>query len=273
MDKLDKIIAQLDELEISQKHKEVQIKHNQNSLLLRLPKVILIQRICGFLDDQDLYRFTATCSTMRKIMFSPLGFKLLTLSRNAQHIVGGNKQQQQILKQEKQEIGSSGNQSENNNSVFDSEEDALAQLQALKSVKEFLTTKLQQSQAQIQNIEDLITDSSDTLKYEKSVNMKLQSKINILQNQLSISELQRQDVKENLSELNSEYTKIISQMEQDRVLLQDEKDKLLGHKKVLIQEVYRLRGMVSQMEEDQNNYQSALKQIKVFMDTIDLKPI
>ncbi|CAD8157572.1 unnamed protein product [Paramecium octaurelia] len=39
MDKLDKIIAQLDELELSQKHKDDQIKHNQNSLFLGLPKV------------------------------------------------------------------------------------------------------------------------------------------------------------------------------------------------------------------------------------------
>ncbi|CAK82654.1 unnamed protein product (macronuclear) [Paramecium tetraurelia] len=274
MDKLDKIIAQLDELELSQKHKEEQIKHNQNSLLLRLPKVILIQRLCAFLDDLDLYRFTATCSSLRNIMFCPLGFKLLSLSRNAQHIVGGTKQQQQqqILLQEKQEIGSSGHLS-GNSSVFDSEEDVLAQLHALKSVKEFLTTKLQSSQAQIQNLEDLIADSSDTLKYEKSVNLKLQSKINILQNQLSISELQRQDVKENLSELNSKYNKIISSMEQDRALLQDENDKLLGHKKVLIQEVYKLRGMISQMETDQNIYQSTLKQVRAFMDTIDLKPI
>ncbi|CAD8157570.1 unnamed protein product [Paramecium octaurelia] len=101
-------------------------------------------------------------------------------------------------------------------------------------VKEFLTTKLYSSQVQIQNLEDLIVDSSDTLKYEKSVNLKLQSKINILQNQLSISELQRQDVKENLSKLNSKSNKIISSIEQERALLQDEKDILLGHKKVLI---------------------------------------
>jgi hypothetical protein len=98
MDKLDKIIAQLDELEISQKHREDQIKHNQTTFLLKLPKVyylfikvILIQRVCGFLDDNDLYKLTATCSTMRKVMFCPLGFKLLMLSRNINHLVGGPK--------------------------------------------------------------------------------------------------------------------------------------------------------------------------------------
>lgn len=35
----------------------------------------------------------------------------------------------------------------------------------------------------------MIDDLQATLKYEKSVNLKLQSKITILQNQLSISEL------------------------------------------------------------------------------------
>lgn len=56
----------------------------------------------------------------------------------------------------------------------------------------------------------MIDELSATLKYEKSVNLKLQSKINILQNQLSTSELQRQDVKENLSELNAKYNKIVN---------------------------------------------------------------
>lgn len=39
-------------------------------------------------------------------------------------------------------------------------------------------------------------------------------------------------------------------MEADRGVLQDEKEKLLGHKKVLIEEVYRLRNMVASMEEN-----------------------
>lgn len=40
MDKLDKIITQLDELEISQKHREDILKRNQTTFLLKLPKVI-----------------------------------------------------------------------------------------------------------------------------------------------------------------------------------------------------------------------------------------
>lgn len=34
---------------------------------------------------------TSTCSMMRKVLFCPLGFKLLMLSRNANHLVGGLK--------------------------------------------------------------------------------------------------------------------------------------------------------------------------------------
>ncbi|CAK68291.1 unnamed protein product (macronuclear) [Paramecium tetraurelia] len=272
MDKLDKIIAQLDELEISQKHREELLKRNQATFLLRLPKVILIQRVCGFLDDNDLYRFTATCSTLRKVMFCPLGFKLLMLSRNANHLVGGPKHSQIQLKHEKIDIISCGNLS-TNSSMFDTEEDALAQLEVLKAVKDFLQSKLQDSQATIQKLQDMLEDAQATLKYEKSVNLRLQSKINILQNQLSISELQRQDVRENLAELNSKYNKIITQMEQDKIILLEDKEKLLKHKQVLIEEVYRLRGVVAKMEENQNNYKEALRQVKTFMESVEVKPV
>ncbi|CAD8162129.1 unnamed protein product [Paramecium octaurelia] len=272
MDKLDKIIAQLDELEISQKHREELLKRNQATFLLKLPKVILIQRVCGFLDDNDLYRFTATCSTLRKVMFCPLGFKLLMLSRNANHLVAGPQHEEIEIKHEKIDIVAGENLS-NNNNMFETEEDALAQLEVLKAVKDFLQSKLQESQDTIKKLEEMLEDAQATLKYEKSVNLKLQSKINILQNQLSTSELQRQDVKENLAELNSKYNKLIIQMEEERVILLEDKEKLLGHKKVLIEEVYRLRGLVSQMEGNQNNYKEALRQMKTFMECVEVKSI
>ncbi|KAM3135863.1 hypothetical protein pb186bvf_011992 [Paramecium bursaria] len=270
MDKLDRIITQLDELEYSQKRHEDQIKHNSTTLLLKIPKALLIQRICGYLDDNDLYKLAGTCSTLRKIIFCPLGFKLLMLSRNAHHLVG-SRPQPITYQKEKFELGQYAETSSRNH--FEEEEDAIAQVHTLRAVKDFLTKKLQESISTIRNQEDMIDELSATLKYEKSVNLKLQSKINILQNQLYTSELQRQDVKENLTELNAKYNKIITQMEQERNSLTEENQKLIGHKKVLVDEVYRLRALVQQMETSQNNYKEALKQVRNFMDSIELKPI
>ncbi|CAK68598.1 unnamed protein product (macronuclear) [Paramecium tetraurelia] len=272
MDKLDKIIAQLDELEISQKHREELLKRNQATFLLKLPKVILIQRVCGFLDDNDLYRFTATCSTLRKVMFCPLGFKLLMLSRNANHMVVGPKQEEIELEPEKVEDIASENL-QNNNNMFETEEDTLAELEVLKAVQDFLQSKLSDSQANMKKLQEMLDDAQATLKYQRSVNLKLQSKINILQNQLSTSELQRQDIKENMAELIQKYNKLIIQMEEERVILLEDKEKLLGHKKVLIEEIYRLRRLVSQMEGNQNSYKEALRQMKTFMECVEVKSI
>lgn len=81
MDKLDTLIDQLDDLEKGFKaHQQLQ-KLNQESFLLRIPKVILIQRVCAFLEDVDLYALTSTCTTLRRVIFCPLGFKLLFISR------------------------------------------------------------------------------------------------------------------------------------------------------------------------------------------------
>lgn len=51
--------------------------------------------------------------------------------------------------------------------------------------------ELKKSVNTINKLEDQMDDLQMSLKYEKSVNLKLQSKINILQNQLATSELQR----------------------------------------------------------------------------------
>lgn len=49
--------------------------------------------------------------------------------------------------------------------------------------------KLKESVLTINKLEDSMDDIIVSLKFEKSVNLKLKSKINILQNQLSTSEL------------------------------------------------------------------------------------
>lgn len=193
------------------------------------------------------------------------------MRRNVNHVISARPQGSQQTKEEKIDFSQFGNDS--SQMSFDEEEDAIAQLHTLRAVKDFLTMKLKESVNTINKLEDNMDDLQVSLKYEKSVNLKLQSKINILQTQLATSELQREDVKENLTELNAKYTKIIGQMEADKKSLIEDKEQLLSHKKILIEEVYKLRAQLQQMEEVQNNYKQALQQVRIFMDTVELKPL
>jgi hypothetical protein len=49
-------------------------------------------------------------------------------------------------------------------------------------VKDFLTMKLKESVNSINKLEDVMDDLQISLKYERSVNLTLQSKVKILQN-------------------------------------------------------------------------------------------
>ena len=51
---------------------------NSKTVMLRIPRVILLARICPFLSMQDINSLSNTCSGMRKIIYSPIGFKILT---------------------------------------------------------------------------------------------------------------------------------------------------------------------------------------------------
>ena len=52
-------------------------KDNKNTLLISLPKVILIIKVCPFLEYLDIIRLSSVSSVLRKSIFGPIGWKLL----------------------------------------------------------------------------------------------------------------------------------------------------------------------------------------------------
>lgn len=53
-------------------------KSNTHSFLIKLPKVILILRVCPFLTQEDIVQLSTTCVGIRKAIYSPIGWKLLS---------------------------------------------------------------------------------------------------------------------------------------------------------------------------------------------------
>jgi hypothetical protein len=53
-------------------------KSNTHSLLIKIPKVLLIVKVAPFLTYEDIIDLSSTCIGMRKTIFSPIGWKLLS---------------------------------------------------------------------------------------------------------------------------------------------------------------------------------------------------
>jgi len=53
-------------------------KSNTHSFLIKLPKIILLIKIAPYLAIEDIISLSSTCVGMRKVIYGPIGWKLLS---------------------------------------------------------------------------------------------------------------------------------------------------------------------------------------------------
>lgn len=208
---LKDLIISFEELKSKIIYKEKSIERTFSSILFKLPLPLFLRKVCIFLSEDDIIRLAQSCSVLRKIIYSPLGLKILIKSHKT--IVNVN-----YTQPEPQETTSnlsfstyvSKGPSENYVSAMSFEgEDTIAQLQTLKSVKEFLTEKVKESEAIIGKLRKEIEDHKNLLRIEKQINAKSVNKIQVLEAKIKSYEQEKTDHNEKTKELTAKYTGIV----------------------------------------------------------------
>lgn len=59
---------------------------NKVSLLIKMPKVILLGRVAQYLLDGEIVKLSCCCRSLRKLVYSPMGWKILSYSRQPIHV-------------------------------------------------------------------------------------------------------------------------------------------------------------------------------------------
>jgi hypothetical protein len=54
----------------------------RNSILLKIPKYLILSRVLPFLTSRECNYLSSTCSLMRHCIYSPLGWKFMTYSHS-----------------------------------------------------------------------------------------------------------------------------------------------------------------------------------------------
>jgi hypothetical protein len=88
-------------------------------------------------------------------------------------------------------------------------EDTIAQLQTLKSVKEFLTEKVKENEALIIKLKKEIEDMKNHLRIEKQINAKSVGKIQVLETKIKNYEFEKNEQNEKMKEITLKYTNIV----------------------------------------------------------------
>lgn len=152
-------------------------------------------------------------------------------------------------------------------------EDSDAQIEVLKNTKAFLTEKVKKNEEVIKALQGDVDILKNYLRIEKSVNQK--TKAQLSQKEKELEDLRRefldkeQDQRLKINELAARTA------EKDRTLeeLQAKKKTLKGHKKVLKDEILRLRKELNEAEVRAHNKTVALKSLADFFNNQTLAKV
>ena len=177
---------------------------NQQQAIFKIPKYLILKNILPYLEDEDILPFALTCKLFKTIVFSPLGFEILLASRprtqsSALHSANMNQTQTAMI----------NNISEELKRFEGNSEDALAQLQTLMSVKEFLTAKVRTLEDVIKSHQKEILKLKGNLQYEQNLNKKNVEKIQALEHRLKAFELEKDEHDDTIKDLNMQYQKLV----------------------------------------------------------------
>ena len=109
---------------------------NQQQPIFRIPKYIILKNILPYFEDEEIIPFALVCKVFKTIVFSPIGFEILLASRTRAY----HNQLIQSQNPTAQMYPSLPTVTEGTKKLEGNREDALAQLETLKNVKEFFNS-------------------------------------------------------------------------------------------------------------------------------------
>lgn len=215
--------------------KEVSCVHNKTQAILRLPKTLFLAKILSYLEDNDIIVLTAVSSLIRRTIYSPLGFKILSRARSKQ-IVVHRASEDKSGEYNRDEASSSTSSSshhhqQNTPQNFKSStqqqdfslaekmakawrnmegEDLIAELSTMKSVNDFLTQRVKDSEEKNEKLYKEIEGYKNQLRIQKQINTKGLNKVQILEAKVKNFENEVNDHKETIKDINMQYQKFVS---------------------------------------------------------------
>ena len=78
---------------------QIHQKNQSLNIFTYIPKAMLLEKICSFLEEKELIIFGSSCKYLRMLIYSPIGFKfLMKFEKNTNNLYHfENKHQDQII--------------------------------------------------------------------------------------------------------------------------------------------------------------------------------
>ena len=76
------MIKELKEVQLKSKSTLMATHQNRSQMLIKIPKLIIVSKICRYLTPKEIVHLSGVCSILRKAVYGPLGWKILSFQLN-----------------------------------------------------------------------------------------------------------------------------------------------------------------------------------------------
>lgn len=203
-----------------EKAKDTQTQ-NKAVLMARLPKILLLHDVMVFLTEREVVVLSSVCRMLRRLVYSPIGWKILSYSRLPVRV--------KYLKEKIEE---------ETEPVLDFDEKTLVmnvgQINVLKQKKIVLGESLRREYEHFCSSKEKYEGILDKLRVEKKLQQKYRDKGKILDEEIALMEHNNNAYRENLKQLNDEFELRMKKIDEDENKLVTERQKLQNQKEALV---------------------------------------
>lgn len=212
---INSLVEHLQSLRESNKRINKCIEENKKSFLLSIPPLVLIRYVLLYLDESQIITVACTSRALKGLIYSPVSMKILvkariqsTASYFKREIVDNTVISSSAINPMatmKTDYFEGNEERKAPNQANSYIEDQSAQLDTLKTVKEFLSKENKRLQEQAQGFQRDYTKLNEAFKKEKQLFEESENKVNKLQNEISKLLSERDDHKEMAKDLNLKF--------------------------------------------------------------------
>ena len=170
--------------------------------IFKLPKYLFIAHVLTFLDGEDLTSFGSTCRTFNAMVYNSYTFQILLSSSKVCVSVLPSPALPQVHSQT--ELGE-----EKKHEDLDAQNDIIAQLETLRTVKSFLTQQTKTLESVKRDNEKTMVQLKNDLVAAKERNVTNANKISYLEHQINLFDAAKLDHGDTVKELKTHYKALV----------------------------------------------------------------
>lgn len=215
------LLGEFEQLKDKMKHMRDSQVHNKAAVLLRMPKLLLLQDVMVYLTDHEVIVLSSVCRMLRRLVYSPIGWKVLSYSRLPIRIRYSKEKVEENAEQE-----------------LEFNEQAMTfsveQIKVLKQKKILLGDNLRREYEMYCSSKEKYEGILDKVRVEKKLQQKYRDKGKILDEEIILMEQINGSYRENLRQLNDEFEGKMKHVNDEENKLVAERQKLQNQKEALV---------------------------------------